>query len=410
MSNLNLSGKEILRFLNTHYEFVHSAFAAGKPHFMIDSDKFMRLLHDYNAKNESKISLYRLTSEVKFCRQLSTGEYKLNRNYIPFLEYLFNDFVLNLPETLKNRYQAVFNHFNSLKDETSSYRIILLTQEIINVIEDFLSDIEGQTQRLLRDTEALKVNVGNHSAFSTRIQRANFWIDEYIIPLNAILDKDRADSIVNMIIKLQQYSNEKRLLSDNYELKLEFEKLYACAVNAKSELDRTLSKLTRELLPLLERIKSDSIILNGFYHFVENIDDPKAYIAELPHIVRRTKSSVTSKSFAAEAEFYIDQFSYLTPEILFNESEESIEWLPDAGYFKEQLLKEDGVKDFYKWCLTSLEEQTDTITLSKFFTLTNMLLDEDLVVEYKDEKRQEIKLADATLLMPKIKVYAKLSK
>ena len=297
-----------------------------------------------------------------------------------------------------------------MKDETSSYRIILLTQEIINVIEDFLSDIEGQTQRLLRDTEALKVNVGNHSAFSTRIQRANFWIDEYIIPLNAILDKDRADSIVNMIIKLQQYSNEKRLLSDNYELKLEFEKLYACAVNAKSELDKTLSKLTRELLPLLERIKSDSIILNGFYHFVENIDDPKAYVAALPHLVRRTKSSVTSKSFAAEAEFYIDQFSYLTPEILFNESEEDVEWLPDAAFFKEQLVKDDGVKDFYKWCLTSLEEQTENITLSKFFTLSNMLLDEDLVIEYKDEKRYEIKLADATLLMPKIKVYAKLSK
>ena len=410
MSNLTLSGKDILRFLSTHYEFVQSAFAAGKPHFMIDSDKFLRLIHDYNAKNESKISLYRLTSEVKLCRQLSTGEYKLNRNYIPFLEYLFNDFVLNLPETLKNRYQAVFNHFTALKTETSSFRIVLLTQEIINVVEDFLSDIEGQTQRLLRDTEALKVNVGNHSAFSIRIQRANFWIDEYIIPLNAILDKERADSIVNMIIQLQHYANENRLLSDSYELKLEYEKLYACAVNAKSELDKTLSKLTRELLPLLERIKSDSVILNGFYHFVENIDDPKAYIAQLPHLVRRTKSSVTSKAFAAEAEFYIDQFSYLTPEIMFSEAQEDIEWLPDAAYFKEQLIKEDGVKDFYKWCLTSLEEQTENITLSKFFTLSNLLLDEDLVIEYKDEKRYEIKLADATLLMPKIKVYAKLSK
>lgn len=410
MSHLNLSGKDILRFLITHYDFAQAAFNAGKPHFMIDSDKFHRLIHDYNAKSESKISQFRLTTELKFCRQLSTGEYKLNRNYIPFLEYIFNDFVLNLPETLKNRYQAVFNHFSVLKNETSAYRIVLLTQEIINVIEDFLSDIEGQTQRLLRDTEALKVNVGSHSDFSTRIQRANFWIDEYIIPLNSILDKDRHNSIVHVIIELQEYSNEKRLLTESYELKLEYEKLYATAVNAKTELDRTLSKLTRELLPLLERIKTDSIILNGFFHFVENIDEPQAYIAPLPPLVRRIKSSVTSKTFAAEAEFYIDQFSYRVPEISFSEEQEDSEWLPDAAYFKQELTKQKEVKDFYKWCFNSLEKHTGNITLTKFFTLTNLLLEDDLEVEYKDEKRYEIKLADATLLMPKIKVYDKLSK
>ncbi len=410
MSNLNHSGKDILRFLMTHYDFVQSAFEAGKPHFMIDSDKFLRLIHEYNLKNESKISLYRLSTEFKFCRQLPTGEYKLNRSYIPFLEYIFNDYILNLPETLKNRYQAVFNHFNALKNEFNPLRIILLTQEIINVVEDFLSDIEGQTQRLLRDTEALKVNVGNHSAFSTRIQRANFWIDEYIIPLNSILDKDRHNSIVHVIIELQHYSNEKRLLAETYEMKLEYEKLYACAVNAKSELDKTLSKLTRELLPLLERIKSDSIILNGFYHFVENVDDPEAYNTVLPALVRRTKSSVTSKSYSAEAEFYLDQFAYQAPEIAFLEQNEELEWLPDASVFKQHLFEEKEVKDFYKWCLNSLEQHTENVTLSKFFTLSNLLLEEDLMVEYKDEKRYEIKLADATLLMPKIKVYAKLSK
>jgi hypothetical protein len=249
MSNLNLSGKDILRFLLNHYDFVQKAFDISKPDFIIDSDKFLHLINEYNTSSETKVSISRISTDLKFCRQLSTGEYKLNGNYTTFLEFIFDDFILNLPETLKNRYQAIFNHFTNLQTEANEMKIILLTQEIIKVVEKFLNDIQGQTFRLLRDTESLKVNAENHSDFTIRIQKANYWIDEYIIPLNSILDKDHPNSIVNAIIQVQRYTSEKRILADTYELKREFEKLYACTVNAKTELDQTLSKLTRELLP-----------------------------------------------------------------------------------------------------------------------------------------------------------------
>ena len=104
---------------------------------------------------------------------------------------------MNLPDTLKNRYQSIFNHFTNLQIETNEKKIISLIQEIIIVVEDFLNVIEGQTFRLLRDTESLKVNAENNSDFTIRIQKANYWIDEYIIPLNAILDKDHPSSAIN---------------------------------------------------------------------------------------------------------------------------------------------------------------------------------------------------------------------
>ncbi len=409
MSNLNLSGKDILRFLVTHYEFVQLAFSSSKPDFIIDSDKFLNLINEYNTSSETKISISKITTDLKFCRQLSTGEYKLNGNYTAFLEFIFDDFILDLPETLKNRYQAIFSHFTNLQTEVNEAKIILLIQEIIKVAEKFLNDIEAQTTRLLRDTESLKVNAENHSDFTVRIEKANYWIDEYIIPLNAILNKDHPNSVVNAIIQIQRYTSEKRILADSYELKREFEKLYACAVNAKTELDQTLSKLTRELLPLLERIKSDSIILSGLYHFVENIDQPENYIVPLPDLLRRTRGNVISKTFSSEAEFYIDQFNYQTPEILYEEETEEIEWLPDASYFKEQLLKEKEVSNFYQWCFDSLKEHTENITLSKYFTVSNLILEEDLVVEYHDDTRFEIQLSDAILKMPKVKIYEKLS-
>lgn len=409
MSNLNLSGKDILNFLLRHYEFVQMAFNSSKPDFIIDSDKFQHLITEYNTSSESKISLSRITTDLKFCRQLSTGEYKLNGNYTTFLEFIFDDFVLDLPETLKNRYQAIFNHFTNLQVEPNEMKIILLVQEIIKEVENFLNDIGRQTVRLLRDTESLKVNAENHSDFTLRIQKANYWIDEYIIPLNAILDKDHPNSVVNAIIQVQRYTSEKRILADTYELKKEFEKLYGCVVNTKSELDETLRMLTRDLLPLLDRIKTDSIILSGFYHFVENIDQSENYVVALPDLLRRTKGNVLSKAFSSEAEFYIDQFNYQTPEILYEEETEEIEWLPDASHFKEQLLKEKEVGNFYQWCFDSLKEHTDNITLSKFFTVSNLILEEDLVAEYKDENRFEIQLSDAILKMPKVKIYEKLS-
>ncbi len=409
MSNLNISGKDIVSFLYYHYDFIQKVFDISKPDFIIDSDRFHQLISEHNTSSERKVHLQKISTDLKFCRQLPTGEYKLNGTYTTFLEFIFDDFVLDLPETLKNRYQAVFSYFTNLQTEKDETKAIVFIREIIKVIEDFLNDIQGQTYRLLRDTESLKVNAENNSDLSVRIQKANYWIDEYIIPLNAILNIDNPNSVINVIIQVQRYASEKRILADNYTFRREFEKLYASSVNAKTDLDQTLSKLTRELLPLLERIKSDSIILSGFYHFVENVDNPENYIVPLPDLLRKVRTNVLSKVFSSEAEFYIDQFNYKTPEILYEETMEEIEWLPDSSYFKEKLLKEKGAGNFYQWCFDSLKEHTENITLSKFFTVSNLILEEDLIAEYKDETRFDIQLSDAVLKMPKVKVYEKLS-
>lgn len=65
MSNLNLSGKDILNFLLRHYEFVQMAFNSSKPDFIIDSDKFQHLINEYNTSSESKISLSTLRNAVR---------------------------------------------------------------------------------------------------------------------------------------------------------------------------------------------------------------------------------------------------------------------------------------------------------------------------------------------------------
>lgn len=406
---IKLSGKYILKFLQNHYEFVQEAFNSSKPDFIIDSDILEKLIEEYNISNDPKISISKLI-DVKFCRQLPTKDYKLDIHYTSFLQFIFDDFSLDLPQTLKDRYRTIFDLFTELKTANKPNKIIVLTQSIITVIDVFLNDIHRQTQRLLSDTESLKVNADEYSDLSKRLEKAVFWIDEYIEPLNKILEKGHPESFYSALVEIQKYTSEKQYVADSFKLKREYKKLYGSVIYARAELDHNLQKLTRELRPLLDRIKSDSIILSGFYHFVENVDYPENYIVSLPKPIKKTKGSAIFKEFHSEAEFFVDQFIYKTSDIYYEEQIEEKEWLPDSTYFKEQLLKEDEIEDFYLWCFNALKKHTDEITLSKYFSITNLLLEEDLVAEYKEDARITIELKDASIKIPKVRVYERISK
>lgn len=405
---IKLSGKHILKFLQTHYEFVQEVFNISKPDFIIEVNTLDSLIEEHNISNEPKLSVSKLI-DVKFCRQLPTRDYKINRSYADFLQFIFDDFTLDLPETLKSRYQTIFNLFTELKTESDTNRTIVLIQNIISVIDVFLNDIHRQTQKLLSDTESLKVNANEYSDLTKRLEKAIFWIDEYIEPLNKILEKGHPESFYAAIVSIQNYASEKRFIANSYRLKTEYKKLYASAVFARAELDQNLQKLTRDLRPLLDRIKSDSIILSGFYHFVENIDSPVDYHIPIPNLVRKTRVSPIFNEFHSKAQFFVDQFCYKTADVYYEEETEEIEWLPDSAFFKEQLLKEESINDFYQWSFDILKNHTDEITLSKFFTVTNLLLEEDLVVEYVDAERKQIELADAVVLIPKVKIHERVS-
>jgi len=403
MKNIRLSGKNILNFLQNHYDFVKSVFHHSKPEFIVASDVFDKFIADYNEQNEAHISVSKLI-QVKFCRQLPTGDYKINIHYTNFLQFVFDDFTLDLPDTLKNRYQTIFQLFIDLKAESNELKINALIQNIISVIEKFLYDIHRQTQRLLSDTEALKANVEEYTNLTKRLEKAVFWIDEYIEPLNRILEKEHPQSFYYELTRIQAYASEKRYTAKHAQQRI-YEKLYASAVNARNELDQNLQYLTRELKPLLDRIKQDSIILTGFYHLVEDIDNINKYGA-LPNLIKKSRDNVMFKGFQDNANYFIDQFDYKTAEAYYQETEDTMhETLPDSLYFKEQLIKSNQVTDFYEWCFKILSEHTDNIKLHDFFKVTNLLLEEDIIAEYNLNERKTVELQDAIVEIPIISVY-----
>lgn len=409
MSMYNVSGKAILKFLHDHYEFVRTVFSVSKPDFVLDAEKLQSLIATHNARGAvSDITLSRIVS-LKFCRLLPTGEYKIDANYTSFLEFLFEDFVLDLPATIRSRYQSITLHFRSLQTESDEDKIVLLIQEIIKEVESFLNHIAGQTFRLLKDTEALKMDTRKHSDLTVRINKASYWIDEYIKPLNNILDRMHPDSLVSAIDGVQKLAGQKRILTDSYKLHSAYERLYTCAYSARAELDATLGKLTRELLPLLERIKGDSQILAGFYHFVENIDQPENYIIPLPGLVRKTRPTILNKSFGSEAAFYTEQFGIGIAEEIYDEAAAEVENVPRLQHFKSRLQKQGKVENFYTWCFTELLRITAQPKLSTYFTVAGLILEPEFAAEYETDDQVDIELADALLTLPNVRVYEKLS-
>jgi hypothetical protein len=181
---------------------VQAVFNEGKPDFVLESDTFHTLITEYNTRSETKLSIQRLI-ELKFAIQRPTGEYKINSHYTDFLQFIFRNFVLDLPQTLQSRYQTVFDLFTHLQAEPHKDQVVLFIREIVKEVDNFLMDIESETIKLLEDTESLKVNAENNADFSIRIQKADFWIDKYIIPLNAVLNSEHPNSIVNTIIQVQ---------------------------------------------------------------------------------------------------------------------------------------------------------------------------------------------------------------
>src|SRR6202007_166344 len=134
------------------------------------------------------------------------------------------------------------------------------------------------------ETRELKANV-NRVDYKEKIQRASFWIHYYIIPLNTILDVNEKNSVTNRLLEISEYANQLRLNATDEDIRQSFERLYFMLRQTNDDLLRQSKILTYELLPLIERIRTESIILTGWITFLKN-----PYKQKVPKIFESKKT------------------------------------------------------------------------------------------------------------------------
>ena len=401
---MRTNAKRVLNFLTQNFDFVKLLFDLSKEDNTIQTEELIKL------SNEHNVSTAVLVTDLRILRELPNGNYKLHKNYSDFLQFLFDEYAISLPEALAALSSAIEGIFAKLQKATDKSLTTTYITGLSNIIDDFLERIDRYTQHLLRDTESLKSSVESSTDLTLRIKKATYWIDEFIKPLNAILDKSQTTSIINTISLISAYANQRKFEEEDSNLRRQFSKLYFNALNADIEINKQIKKLTRDLLPLLDRIKTNSNIQMGFYYFLDNFNNPEGYVVPLPSMVYASRHSTYSTIFDKEAAMFLEHFKESVKTFIEDEEPQIDNWLPDTEFFKEKLRNNLPVENFYEWCYQVLQEEGEIkLDMTKYSAISNLIFEKEFDADFQTVRRFNLELEDVILTVPKVTLYANVS-
>jgi hypothetical protein len=161
--------------------------------------------------------------------------------------------------------------------------------------------------------------------------------------------------------------------------------------------------LTNELLPLIERIKTENQYLSGFVYYLTNGNCYKEI--EPPRIFASTRDNIYNKFVYENTKEYFDQFQHEEEVIVIEDSEQTNDWLFDKSKYKETLNQNLPVDDFFKWCEHSIKEENEDFSFDNFFMVTSLLFEEDYEVSVsKNGKNISVSNDESELIMPKLTI------
>lgn len=387
--------RTILNFLSNHFDLIKDCFEIQSKDGLIKEE----LLNDLLSKHESDV-LGKLI-EYKFLKKIA-NDYEIRPVYFKFLEFILSEFKPLLPETIEKYEHSITSLFKKIKEGINKDRNILLQRigDLNNEVRDFTEAVEKNTLRLIAETKELKANVDKID-YREKVRKASFWIDYYITPLNTILDVSHAQSITNRLLDISQYINIRRLNFDDELARQQFEKLYTFLVQTNDDLLRQSKILTNELLPLIERIRSESMILTGWIEFLKNPNK-----SETPFVPKSLRAYPYNNAMYFNSLEYVQQ--YMQNDDVYLEDPNlsaSDKWIFNKEFYREQLMKELPMPNFFEWAGTTLRGEYKDIETEKFFSLSTLLFEDDIELEFDPTAdRQVIRTTEMNLRVPKIKI------
>ena len=386
--------RTILRFLLEYFDIIIELYETQSKGGVITFETLNQITAKHNSDIKSQLLDYKILSAVN-------DNYEIRTVYYNLIEFILSEFKPMLPETIEKYHVSIAELFRKIKENINGDKVILNQRlaELANEIRTFYEMVEKNTISLLNETRELKANVKKID-YREKIVRASRWIDEYIIPLNKILDINHSTSIANKLYDISEFSNKYRLNCDDESTRVLFEKLYFQLIQVNDNLLRQSKILTTELLPLIERIRTESIILTGWITFLKN-----PYKQKVPHIFESKRTNIYSKNTFFNAAEIFEQFKNDTDVYFEDEINTDEKWIFDKEYYTNKLKSNLPVPDFFKWCNKTLKEDYKKVEIEKFFALTTLAFDEDIERDFGTKPEfDKIKINDLTLTVPKITI------
>lgn len=391
--------KTILSFLHTYLDVVRDLFDVQAENGIIRKETLNRVCEKHGTFIQSKLREYRVVRQV--------GEdFEMRDAYFKMMEFLLLELKPLLPETIEKYKLSISELFVKIRKSIAQQSDRDILQERVKnlsqQVREFVDMVEKNTWRLLNETRDLKSNI-ERIEYREKVHKASFWIEYYILPLNKILDVNQGESIAQKLLEVSEFANQRRLDFEDETVRTEFEKLYVQLIQTNGDMLRQSKILTNELLPLLERIRTESLILTGWIEFLRN-----PYKAEAPAMLKPSRGMPFAKDMFYKVREFFEQFQNAESVYLEEDNTPFDKWIFDRNLFHQKLHAQLPVADFFAWCEKELHNDFREIDTEKFFAMTGLIFDEEFAIEYsKKGERTNIKTTTAKLSVPKLKVEEK---
>ena len=386
--------RTILSFLHANFDVVKDLFSYQIADGLITKEVYDMLIQKHGHTMNIRLREYRVIRSLG-------SDYEMRDVYFKLMEFLMFEFKPLLPETIEKYKGSISELFLKIRKYENQDRDILQERikNLSHQVREFVDLVERNTFRLLAETRELKSNI-DRIEYREKVQKASFWIEYYILPLNRILDVKHSESVTSTVLDVSEYANRRRLDFQDETIRMEFEKLYSQLIQTNTDLLRQSKVLVNELLPLLERIRTESLILTGWIEFLRN-----PYKMDTPPLLKGTRTMVYAKDMLYKVREFFEQFSVSDYVTLEDGVVDFDKWIFDRDLFKGNLTKSLPVNDFFSWCYKELQKDFQDIETDKFFALCGLLFDGDLQIEFpKKAERVTLTTTTSSISLPKIKV------
>ena len=387
--------KSILQFMASHYELLRELFDIQVKNDIITKESLNICLQNYDKDILAQLVEYQILVD-------QNDDFAFNEPYLILFEFIHQKFKPMLPEEIEHFGQAIKTLFLKIKEGINQDKNILLEriEALSTQIKKFKNAVVNNTKSLLTESRELKAN-NKKIDYKEKIHKARYLIENYISPLNTILDVNHSQSIYNELLNVSQFSNTKRFNYGDESIRREFEKLYHLLRQVVKDLNAQSIILSNELLPLIERIKTESQYLSGFHYYLTNGNCYKQI--EPPHVFVSTRLNIYNKFIYENTKAYFEQFKAEAEIIVIEDAQQSNDWLFDKAKYKANLNSNLPVDDFFKWCENSIKKNSEDFSFDNFFMVTSLLFEEDYeVLVNTNGEKTIVSNVESELVMPKL--------
>jgi len=391
---MRASGQTIINYFAENFAFLEELFNfSKKDNFFITNEV---LINRCNAKNVNVKKL----EEYKIVRPLADGNYEWNERFVSFIEFLINDFRLDLPESIKKHQSSIEEIYTqitldnlTLNKQKTTNQIIVLSNDLMKNIQEFSLQIEANTNQLFVETTEIAKNKDKLD-YADRIRKATNLIENYIKPLNDILSKEHTNSFIKQLGRISDFANLQRL--------------YQRILNINESILKNSSIMAKDVTPLIDRLRTENEIMKGVETFLLNAKrgkiEQKVCLSELKS---KRSRNVYAKSFELSAKNVFEILKKREPVNLSNSQliEQQDLWIFDKETYKEKLLQALPIDNFFEWCYETLNKEVqENINSEKFYYISSLLFEKEIQAEFLVADKFEIDLTDYILKVPHIKI------